>query len=408
MRTSSTFSILLWIYGTRAKNQQANIYARITLNGKRVNISLKQKTDIASWDAKRQKVKGNGEKARAINFFLDETKSELINCYRDLRFEDREPTPQMIKARYLGEDKKIHTIQDIIHYHNESIINKVCAKTLCHYKTTQKYTLRFVSKKYRSKDIPLKNLDFAFLMGFETFLRSHRPSHYQDRIGNNTIMKHIQRLRKMITTAYHLEWIERDPFVTFKPKHIKTQREFLTEAELNSIEKFASNIDRLSTVRDLFVFSCYTGISYSDIMKLTPDNIFLGNDEKKWITAKRNKTGTPFKIPLLEKAEALIEKYVGHPRTKFTGALLPTISNQKLNSYLKEISDLCGIKKNLTFHMARHTFATTVTLSNGVPIETVSKLLGHNKLVTTQIYAKVIERKVSEDMDLLQKKLNYK
>ncbi|SRX76165.1 site-specific integrase [Aequorivita antarctica] len=405
MRTSSTFSILFWIYGTRAKNQQANIYARITLNGKRVNISLKQKTDIASWDAKRQKVKGNGQNAKIINFFLDETKSEIVNCHRDLRSEDKEPSAQMIKARYLGEDKKTHTIKDIIQYHNESIENKVCAKTLCHYQTTQKYVLKFIYKKYRSKDIPLKNLDFAFLMGFETFLRSHRPSHYQDRIGNNTIMKHIQRLRKMITTAYHLEWIERDPFVTFKPKHIKTQREFLTEPELSSIERFSSNIDRLSIVKDLFVFSCYTGISYVDIMKLTPHNIVLGINGKKWISAKRNKTGTEFKIPLLEKAESLIEKYMGNPRTKFTGALLPNISNQKLNSYLKEISDLCDIKKNLTFHMARHTFATTITLSNGVPIETVSKLLGHTKIATTQIYAKVVEKKISEDMELLQKKL---
>jgi site-specific recombinase XerD len=221
-------------------------------------------------------------------------------------------------------------------------------------------------------------------------------------------MKHIQRLRKMVTLAYHIEWIDKDPFIKFKPKLVKTEREFLTEVELNAIEKYSTSIERLSVVKDLFIFSCYTGISYADIMKLTPQNIVFGIDGNKWIMANRNKTGTPFKIPLLSKTEALIKKYKNHPRTKYTEKLMPSLSNQRLNSYLKEISDLCKIKKNLTFHMARHTFATTVTLCNGVPIETVSKLLGHTKLATTQIYARVVEKKVSEDMELLKRRLSAK
>ncbi len=214
-------------------------------------------------------------------------------------------------------------------------------------------------------------------------------------------MKHIQRLRKMITLAYHIEWIERDPFVKFKPKLEKTEREFLTDLELESIESYRPAIERMAVVKDLFVFSCYTGISYADIMKLTSDNIVLGIDNTKWIMDNRNKTGTPFKIPLLLKAEKLIRKYSDHPRTQYSGKLMPSLSNQRLNSYLKELADVCGIKKNITFHMARHTFATTVTLSNGVPIETVSKLLGHTKLATTQIYTRVVEKKVSKDMKKL-------
>ena len=171
MRTSSTFSILFWVYGTRAKNQQANIYARITLNCKKVNISLRQKTDIALWDAKRQKVKGNSLQSKNINFFLDETRSELINCYRELRSEDKEPTAETIKARYLGEDKKVHTLREIFQYHNESIVNKVCNKTLCHYGTTQKYLLKFVSKKYRTintKDIRGQNILVPFCPLYQT------------------------------------------------------------------------------------------------------------------------------------------------------------------------------------------------------------------------------------------------
>ena len=265
--------------------------------------------------------------------------------------------------------------------------------------------MAYVDHEYSSSDRYLRDLDYAFVLGFESFLRSYRPEHYQGKIGNNAVMKHIQRLRKMVTLAYHIEWIERDPFVKFKPKLEKTEREFLTDLELESIEGYRPAIERMKVVKDLFVFSCYTGISYADIMKLTNDNIVLGIDSAKWIMDNRNKTGTPFKIPLLPKAEKLILKYSGHPRTQYSGKLMPSLSNQRLNSYLKELADVCGIKKNLTFHMARHTFATTVTLSNGVPIETVSKLLGHTKLATTQIYARVVEKKVSEDMRKLKLRL---
>ena len=405
MRTSSTFSILFWIYGARAINNQTNIYARITLNGKRVNISLKQKVDIDSWDPKRQKVKGNGKIAREMNLFLDEIKSSLVQCYRDLKTEFRVLTAQLIKARFLGEDKKVHSLRDIIEFHNEKMASKLCAKTLCHYKTSQKYVLAYVVDEYESKDRHLQDLDYAFVLGFENFLRSYQPKHYQGKIGNNAVMKHIQRLRKMVTLAYHMEWIERDPFVKFKPSLEKREREFLTDLELESIENLTPSIERLEIVKDLFVFSCYTGISYGDIMKLSPDNIVLGIDGNRWLMAIRNKTGTPFKMPLLPTVESIIEKYKNHPRTQYSGSIMPNISNQRLNSYLKEIADLCGITKNLTFHMARHTFATTVTLSNGVPIETVSKLLGHTKLATTQIYARVIEKKISEDMEILRKRL---
>lgn len=405
MRTSSTFSILFWIYGTRAKNNQTDIYARITVNGKRLNISLKQKIDVDSWDVKRQKVKGNGQISREINLYLDGVKSDLVQCYRDLKTEHRVLTPQLIKARFLNEDKKVHSLQDIISYHHDKKASKLCLKTLCHYKTTQKYLMAYIQDEYQKDDIHLQDLDYAFVIGFENFLRSYQPRHYQGKIGNNAVMKHIQRLRRMVTLAYHIEWIERDPFVKFKPKLEKREREFLTQIELQNIENLNSSIERLCVVKDLFVFSCYTGISYGDIMQLTLRSMVLGIDGNEWLMGKRNKTGTQFKIPILPSAKLLIVKYKNHPRTQYSGRLLPSISNQRLNSYLKEIADICGIQKNLTFHMARHTFATTVTLSNGVPIETVSKLLGHTKLATTQIYARVVEKKVSDDMDILRIKL---
>ena len=218
-------------------------------------------------------------------------------------------------------------------------------------------------------------------------------------------MKHIQRLRSMVTLAYHIEWIDNDPFRKFKQKLVPTHRGFLTAEELEGMEQLEIGSERLKTVRDLFVFSCYTGISYADLMVLTRESVVVGMDNTYWIFTKRQKNGNPVKIPLLSKALVLIKHYMTDKRSIINGTLFPKISNQKMNTYLKEIAQPAGIHKNLTFHMARHTFATTVTLTNGVPIETISKMLGHTKLSTTQIYAKVIESKVSDDMQMLRGKL---
>lgn len=405
MRTSSTFSILFWVYGKRAVNNKANIYIRVTLNGKRVNISLKKKINVSTWDERTQRAKGNDKDSRVLNLYLNEVQSKVYRIYEDFKREEVSFTSQMVKAKFLGEDKTRFSFQELIDYYNEKMRHKLHKNTMGQYKTSQRYMIEFILKEYKQTDIPLSNLEYSFIIGFEGFLRSYVPKSGQSKIGNNTAMKHIKRLRRMVTLAYRMKWIERDPFVNFKMKIEKSERGFLTDFELLSIEELSSSIERLVVVKDLFVFSCYTGISYVDIVGLTEDNIVIGIDGNPWITSKRVKTGTSFKIPLLPKAANLIDKYKGNYRTAETSNLLPKLSNQKLNSYLKEIADLCGINKNLTFHMARHTFATTVTLSNGVPIETVSKLLGHTKLSTTQIYARVVERKVSDDMDILRRKL---
>ncbi|MBU3026073.1 site-specific integrase [Zobellia galactanivorans] len=406
MRTSSTFSVLFWVYGKRAINNKANIYVRLTKNGKRVNISLKKKIDISTWDEKTQRANGTDKDSRILNLYLNEVQSKIYRIYEDFKKEEKPFTSQMVKARFLGEDKKRFSFQNLIDYYNEKMQHKLHKNTMSQYKTSQRYMLEYILKEYEETDIFLFELDYSFVIGFEDFLRSHIPNPRQSKIGNNTAMKHIKRLRRMVTLAYRMEWLDRDPFVSFKMKIEKKEREFLTSEELQSVEDLNSSIERLIIVKDLFVFSCYTGISYSDIIKLTSSNIVVGIDGSPWIMAKRVKTGTPFKIPLLRQAQTLVDKYEDNIRTQNSTNLLPKLSNQKLNSYLKEIADLCGIRKNLTFHMARHTFATTVTLSNGVPIETVSKLLGHTKLSTTQIYARVVEKKVSDDMALLSIKLS--
>lgn len=405
MRTRSTFSLLFWVNTSRLNNNQVPVYARVTVNGKRVNISLKRKVILSEWDSAKSKLKGSNQEAKLFNRFLEQVRSQIYLAYEQLLSENKLITAQAIKARYLGEDEQHRSLLELFEYHNTTMSKNLHKDTMRHYKTTQNYLKSFLSKKIKTDNIYLSNLDYSFIVDFEYYLKAHEPTDHQRKISNNTAMKHLQRLRKMLTMAYHLEWIDRDPFVRFKSSFEKREREFLSESELLKLENFHSPVNRLNIVKDLFVFSCYTGISYIDLNNLTRDNIVKGIDGNDWLITKRQKTKTNVKIPLLDKALELVFKYENHPRVVANNGILPRLSNQRINAYLKEIADLCKIKKNLTFHIARHTFATTVTLSNGVPIETVSKLLGHTKIATTQIYARVIERKVSEDINTLKIKM---
>ncbi|WP_282072516.1 site-specific integrase [Polaribacter atrinae] len=408
MKTSTTFSVLFWLKQSKAKNGEAPLYARITVNGQRAEISLKRKINITNWNATKNRVKGTNQEARTINEYLNQVQKGIIQSKNELSLENKFITSQAIKSRYLKEDEQNHTINDIIKYHNDDMVNKLKWGTQKNYYTTQKYISKFVKKQFNTSDMYLKQLDYNFILKFEKFLREYQPLDHQKKMGNNSVMKHIERFRKMITLSYKLEWIKRDPFINFNSKFEKVERGYLTEIELETIEEKQFSIPRLQLVKDLFIFSCYTGLSYIDVMNLIQDNINFGIDGELWIIKKREKTNKLLRIPILPKAKKLIDKYKANPKSEINGTIFPKISNQKLNSYLKEVADVCSIKKNLTFHLARHTFATTVTLTNGVPIETVSQLLGHSRISTTQIYAKVIERKVSEDMAFLKKHLSMK
>ncbi len=406
MKTSSSFSILFWVNLSRTKNGEASLYARITVNGKRAAISLNRKVLITDWDSDRNRAKGTGQKSRILNTYLDETYNQLFQAYQNLKSEHKQITARSIKARFLGLDEINHSVMDIISYHNEDMKGKLKWGTQKNYFTTQRYISNFILKAYNSTDMFLKELDYDFIIRFEKYLRAYIPQDHHKKMGNNTVMKHIERFRKLINLSFKLGWMVSDPFANFHAKFIKTERGFLSLLELQEIEKKNFTIPRLQLVRDLFVFSCYTSLSYIDAINLSADNIRIGIDGELWIYYNREKTTKPIHIPLLPKALDIIEKYKDNSKAILQGRIFPKISNQKLNTYLKEIADVCGIEKNLTFHIARHTFATTVTLNNGMPIETVSKLLGHSKIATTQIYAKVIERKVSDDMNRLRKHFN--
>jgi site-specific recombinase XerD len=221
-------------------------------------------------------------------------------------------------------------------------------------------------------------------------------------------MKHIVRIKKIVSMALKNDWLDKDPFINYRASYEEVNRGYLTREELEILEQKEFTIPRLAKVRDVFIFCCYTGLGYADVEKLTPHDITTGIDGEKWIITFRKKTNHRSPVPLLPKAIEIIDKYKDYPENAAKGKLLPMGSNQRMNGYLKEIADICGISKNLTTHLARHTFATTVTLANGVPIETVSKMLGHSSIKTTQIYSKVVDSKISDDMSLLKKKLQPK
>lgn len=405
MRTTNTFGIQFIIRKNKEKEDLAPIYVRITVDARRVEISLKRWINPNDWDSIKGKAKGFKEDAKSLNHYLEEVRTRLVENYQELQVQKQLITADTIKDLFLGLDQKEYTLCKLVEYHNQVMMSTLTWGTMKNYFTTQKYIQKFLKERFRTTDIFLSGLSYKFITDFEFFLRNHKPIDHQRPMENNGIMKHLERFRKMVTMAVKMEWLDKDPFEKYQLKFNRVERDFLTEYELAKIEKKEFRIVRLQYISDLFVFSCYTGLAYIDAMNLTPGNITIGIDGEYWISTSRQKTDEPVRVPILPKVWEMIERYKTHPRSLQKGTIFPHVSNQKLNSYLKEIADLCGIEKNMTFHLARHTFATTVTLTNGVPIETVSKMLGHSKITTTQIYAKVIERKVSEDMQTLRAKM---
>jgi len=404
--TNNTFGVAFYL--KKQKTTQAGkspIYARITVNGKRIEISVKRSIEENNWNATKGMAKGSREETVKLNKYLDQFKAGIIDSYQQLLLQKKFITAELLKEKVTGGDQAEFTLCKLMEYHNSDQGQLLEPGTMKNYYTTQKYIKEFIKERFKTSDKYLSELSYKFITDFEYYLRNRTPEKGQKALNNNGLMKHIERFCKMINLAVRLEWIDRNPFHAYQLKFDKVEREYLTKDELARIEAKKFNIVRLQVVQDLFVFSCYTGLAYIDVFNLTPANLIEKSANNIWIATNRQKTNEPVRVPLLPKALAIIEKYKGHPQALAEGKVLPTLSNQKLNSYLKEIADTCDITKPLTFHIARHTFATTVTLTNGVPIETVSKLLGHSKLTTTQIYAKVVESKLTDDMAQLSKRL---
>ena len=400
MPNFTTFSVLFFTRKVNRNSQNISIYARITVNGKCSEMSLQRKTLVNEWDSSKGRLKGTTPRIKKLNSYLDQVYSKLLDTHKKLLDKDSLISAAKVKAYYLGHDEDHKTIMDIVAYHNEKMKEILKWGTLKNYRTTANYLEEFLKKKEKTDNIYLKHINYQFITEFEMFLRSYRAKKERKTCGTNGTMKHMERLKKLLNLAIKLEWLDKNPFRSYSFKFEKNDRQFLTERELHILEQTIFTSESLERVKDMFLFSCYSGLSYIDLKQLTTDQIVKGMDGRDWIYPQREKTQQAVKIPLLESAKNIIKKYL-EQRLKETKEVFPVISNQKTNKYLKEIMDSIGIRKKITFHSARHTFATVVTLSNGVPIETVSKLLGHTKLSTTQIYARVLENKLSSDISKL-------
>ncbi len=408
MANAPTFTLTFIIRVNRTVNNKAPIFARITVNSRRTEFAIKRSISPDSWNPERGMARAKTREANEINPLLEKIRKRILECHAELLLAGKEVTGQMLKQHFFGEDEQVKGSAELFEYHNATSKSTLAPGTYKHYLTTQRYFNDFIKKKFGVQSIRLNAIDYRLLNDFEFFLRKKSGRDKVENLATNTTMKHFCRLRKMLNLAERLEWITKTPFKIFKLKFEVHDRGFLYEYQLAELENLPLTNDRLRAVRDMFIFSCYTGIPFADLQLLTTENIIQGIDGHLWLNYNRKKTGNAVRLPILPKVMQIIEDYRDYPKLTSTNYLLPRISNQKMNKYLKELALLCGIQTNLTFHIARHTFATTVTLSNGVPIETVSKVLGHTKISTTQIYAKVVEQKISDDLMDLYNKMDKK
>jgi len=399
MRIESTLGVIFFTRKKRNDPKKLDIYVRITVNKQRSEFSIKRDIALCDWDILRCRAKETDPNLILLNSYLDDVRAEVLNAHKQLHSERKVITAKAIKLRYFGEDEERTTLMKAVEYHNQNINGALKPGTLKNYFSTEKYLREFLKERLKTDDIYLVQLNYKFIVDFENYIRTYKPKKERRTCSNNGVMKHLSRLMKIVNLSIRMEWLEKDPFKNYKLRFVKNERDYLTERELELLEETSFIPIGLKRVKDVFLFSCYTGLSYIDIKELNPNQILTGIDGNKWIHTKRTKTNELLRIPLLPKAREILGKYENEIEP--TGKPLPVYSNQKTNKILKEIAKACGIHKNITFHVARHTFATTVTLANGVPIETVSKLLGHTKLTTTQIYARVLQKKVGEDMQNL-------
>lgn len=393
-------------FGKKTKNENDNllsIYLRATINGERFEVSAQRYIEPFRWSQDAGKAKGTSEQARSINMHLDALRQKVYDYQQIMLSEGQAFTKEALRLKWYGQGERVHKLIEVFRQHNdqlkELIGREVAKETLGKFNTTLDHTVGFLQWKYHSSDIDIVKLDYAFLTDFEFYLKSRK------KCNHNTTIKYLSNVRKIVNICIKNGWLVKDPFFGYKMCKKEVIREFLSEEELQNLMNHDFHNDRLNQVRDIFVFSCFTGLAYVDAKRLKRSEIAAGVDGEKWIFTKRKKTDTPTRIPILPVVLEIIQRYEDHPQCENNGSLLPVPSNQKLNAYLKEIADIVGIKKYLTFHMARHTFATTVTLNNGVPIESVSKMLGHKSIKITQHYAKILDRKVSDDMQALKLKL---
>ncbi|MBS0027677.1 tyrosine-type recombinase/integrase [Chitinophaga sp. 22321] len=401
MKVSQELSILFWLRkDNKNKDGKASINVRITISGARDGFSLGYQVEPKKFDTKAGAIIGKSAEAIEINNRITHVKSELLRHYNLLKERSPNVDPLSLKNAYLGVQQQKKTLLQVIDFHNTQFAEKVAAgkrakASLTKWITTKDKLTQFLKSTFNTSDYPLYKIDFAFGEDLHHFLTAIQC------LGDNTAMKYIKQTKQLLKLAVRRKWLDANPLEDFECPYIDPERSILDAEELCVLYNKAMPVKRLEEVRDAYLFMTLTGFAYKDALQLSPDHLCKFFDGEDWIVKNRQKTWCRENVPLLPIAKEILQKYKNHPYCVANNCLLPINSNQRFNGYLKEVADICSIKKHLTTHTARHTFATTVTLANGVPLETVSAMLGHKSIKTTQIYAKIVASKVSKDMKAL-------
>ena len=393
-----TFKILFVAKSSRiSKNGETPIILRLTVNGVRYETSLNLKVDFANWCSKAEKSLGKRPIDKEINLRIDTIRVKLMQIYRDMEQNDEEINAKKIIDHFLGRDvKPVVMLLDVFHEHNERCLQlsekDMAPATVVRYETSYKHTAEFIKHTYGKEDIPIKDVNHKFITDYEFYLKTVR------KCNHNTTTKYLKNFKKIILIALTNNIISVDPFAKIKFKLDDVDRDFLESEELQRVIEKEIVMPRLAHIRDIFVFCCFTGLAFSDVKGLKEEHLVTDNTGRKWIMKKRQKTKNMCNIPLLDIPLQILEHYKNDAECIKKGLLLPVPSNVKMNAYLKEIADICGIHKAITTHVARHTFATTVALANNVSLDNVAKMLGHSDTKMTRLYARVLNKSILRDM----------
>ena len=396
----TTFGLLFYIRRDKTnKKGEAPVFMRLTINGERADASIKRFIEPHAWNSAKGKANEKSRGGKDLNLYLDAISANILRIQRDLELDKKEVSAQIILNRYLGKEQSDrHTLMEVFRAHNEKCRAlsgiSLAPGTVIRYETSLRLTEAFLRTTYKKEDCYLDEITHQFVEDYDFYLRTVR------RCCHNTTTKYLLNFKKIIRIALAKGWMKKDPFAQVHFHFEPVGREFLEKQELKVLLNKEISITRLAQVRDIFCFCCLTGLAFMDVQQLKPEHLVADIHGKIWIRKARQKTKNMCNIPLLDEAQKIIDRYRDHPYCQTHGVLLPVCSNQKMNSYLKELADICGIRKNLSTHCARHTFAT-LTLASGATIDNVAKMLGHANVNMTRRYAKVLDSSIMRDMEVV-------
>lgn len=400
----TTFSLLFYIRRTKLnKEGEAPIFMRVTVNGQRADASVKRFIAPRLWNTAKGKAVENGRGCRELNLYLDAVSANALRARRNLELEGAEISAHTVLNRYLGKDRPVrHTLGEVFVEHNEKQKKlsgiDIAPATVVRYETCRKLITQFLQSTYRREDIYLDELSRQFIEDYEFFLKTER------KCSHNTTIQYFKNLKKITRIAMMKGWLKTDPYVGIRFHKEQVERDFLDKSELKKLLDKQIDIPRLSQIRDVFAFCCSTGLAFSDVKQLRPEHIVVDINGVNWIRKPRQKTGNMCNIPIIDAAQEILSRYSDNDYCQMHGVLLPVCSNQKMNIYLKELADICGIRKHLSTHVARHTFAT-LTLANGATIDNVAKMLGHANTNMTRHYARILDSSIMRDMQAVAKNM---